>query len=93
MKLDIPHDWGSFDGKYNLNLPFTEATKAKDAFYNAEREIKEIEGIIPEIKEKIADTKDMQQETIKKIGDRRLVENMIAQVAATKEGAENGKIF
>ena len=35
----------------------------------------------------------MQQETIKKIGDRRLVENMIAQVAATKEGAENGKIF
>jgi hypothetical protein len=74
-------------------LPFTEATKAKDAFYNAEREIKEIEGIIPEIKEKIADTKDMQQETIKKIGDRRLVENMIAQVAATKEGAENGKIF
>jgi len=68
-----------------------EATKAKDAFYNAEREIKEIEGIIPEIKEKIADTKDMQQETIKKIGDRRLVENMIAQVAATKEGAENGE--
>ena len=35
----------------------------------------------------------MQQETIKKIGDRRLVENMIAQVAATKERAENGKIF
>jgi len=68
-----------------------EATKAKDAFYNAEREIKEIEGIIPEIKEKIADTKDMQQETIKKIGDRRLVENMIAQVAATKEGAENAE--
>ena len=73
-------------------LPFTEATKAKDAFYNAEREIKEIEGIIPEIKEKIADTKDMQQETIKKIGDRRLVENMIAQVA-TKEAAESGKIL
>ena len=85
--------WLGIFCKYNLNLPFTEATKAKDAFYNAEREIKEIEGIIPEIKEKIADTKDMQQETIKKIGDRRLVENMIAQVAATKEGAENGKIF
>jgi len=67
-----------------------EATKAKDAFYNAEREIKEIEGIIPEIKEKIADTKDMQQETIKKIGDRRLVENMIAQVA-TKEAAESAE--
>lgn len=67
-----------------------EATKAKDAFYNAEREIKEIEGIIPEIKEKIADTKDMQQETIKKIGDKRLVENMIAQIA-TKEAAETAE--
>ena len=52
--------------------------KPKNAFYTAEGEVKEIEGIIPEIKEKIADTKDMQQETIKKIGDRRLVEDMIA---------------
>ena len=69
-------------------LPFTEATKDKDALYNAEREIKETEGIAPEIKEKIADTKDMQQ-----VGDRRCVENMIAQVAATKERAENGKFF
>merc|ERR1712223_1082208 len=43
-----------------------EPTKAKDAFYTADKEVKEIEGIIPEIKEKIADTKDMQQETIKK---------------------------
>merc|ERR1712004_223376 len=74
------------EGKASL-----EASKAKDAFYTAEKEVKEIEGIIPEIKEKIADTKDMQTETIKKIGDRRLVENMIAQVAATKEGAENGE--
>merc|ERR1739838_255207 len=63
-----------------------EATKAKDAFYNAEREVKEIEGIIPEIKEKIADTKDMQEETIKKIGDKRL--NMIAEATAA---TENGK--
>ena len=71
-----------------------EATKAKDVFYNAERKIKETEGIDPKIKEKIADNKDMQQETIEKIGDgRRLVENMIAQVAATKERAENGEIF
>ena len=67
-------------------LPFTE--EAKDAFDNDEREFKEIEGIAPEIKEKIADTKDMQQ-----VGDRCLVENMITQVAATKERAENGKIF
>lgn len=64
-----------------------EPTKAKDAFYTADKEVKEIEGIIPEIKEKIADTKDMQQETIKKIGDRRLVEDMIA---AAKPAIENG---
>merc|ERR1719219_2659251 len=64
-----------------------EPTKAKDAFYTADKEVKEIEGIIPEIKEKIADTKDMQQETIKKIGDRRLVEDMIA---AAKPAVENG---
>merc|ERR1712223_2113009 len=66
-----------------------EPTKAKDAFYTADKEVKEIEGIIPEIKKKIADTKDMQQETIKKIGDRRLVEDMIAQAAA-KPAGENG---
>ena len=34
----------------------------------------------------------MQQETIKKIGDRRLVEDMIAQAAA-KPAGENGKDF
>jgi len=63
-----------------------EANKAKDAFYSAEKEVKEIEGIIPEIKEKIADTKDMQEETVKKIGDKRL--NMIAEATAA---TENGK--
>jgi len=62
-----------------------EATKAKDAFYSAEKEVKEIEGIIPEIKEKIADTKDMQEETIKKIGDKRL--NMVAEA---KSATDNG---
>ena len=31
--------------------------------------IAELEGVIPEIREKIADTKDMQQETLKKIED------------------------
>merc|ERR1712156_197143 len=39
------------------------------------KEIAELEGLIPEIREKIADTKDMQQETLKKIGDRRLIED------------------
>merc|ERR1712241_1042636 len=52
-----------------------EPTKAKDAFYTADKEVKEIEGIIPEIKEKI--------------GDRRLVEDIIAQAAA-KPAGENG---
>lgn len=39
----------------------------KDAFYTFEKEIEEIEGIIPEIKEKIQDTRDMQEETMKKV--------------------------
>eukprot|EP00093_Oithona_nana_P000022 00022.XXX_38_1479_1 [CDS] Oithona nana genome sequencing. len=57
-------------------------SKKKDAFYTREREIEEIESIIPEIREKIADTKDMQQETIKKIGDKRLLEDAFAAAAA-----------
>merc|ERR1719431_238097 len=60
--------------------------EAKDSFYSAEKEVKEIEGIIPEIKEKIADTKDMQEETIKKIGDKRL--NMIAEATAATENGD-----
>ena len=63
---------------YVYMLPFTDSNKAKDVFNNNEREIKEIEGINPKIKEKIADKKDMQQETIKKNDDRRLVENSLA---------------
>merc|ERR1712141_207073 len=57
-------------------------SKKKDAFYTRDREIEEIQGIIPEIREKIADTKDMQEETIKKIGDKRLLENAFAAAAA-----------
>ena len=63
-----------------------EASKAKDAFYTAEKEVKEIEGIIPEIKEKIADTKDMQTETIKKIGDKRL--NLVAEASSATENGD-----
>merc|ERR1719219_864682 len=63
-----------------------EETKAKDAFYTAEKEVKEIEGIIPEIKEKIADTKDMQEETIKKIGDKRL--NMVAEATSATDNGD-----
>jgi len=57
-------------------------SKKKDAFYTRDREIEEIQGIIPEIREKIADTKDMQEETIKKIGDKRLLEDAFAAAAA-----------
>jgi tetratricopeptide (TPR) repeat protein len=42
-------------------------TKKDDAFYTREKEIEEITGLIPEIKEKIVDTWDMQRETLKKI--------------------------
>merc|ERR1719436_399652 len=69
------------EGKASL-----EPTKAKDAFYTADKEVKEIEGIIPEIKEKIADTKDMQQETIKKIGDKRL--NLVAEASSATENGD-----
>ena len=37
-----------------------------------EGEIKEIESLIPEIKEKIADTKDMKSEFAKKLAEARL---------------------
>merc|ERR1719500_1946624 len=45
-----------------------------DAFYTREREIEEIESLVPEIREKIADTRDMQVETNKKLGDKVLAE-------------------
>ena len=48
--------------------------KKEDAFYTREREIEEISGLVPEIREKIADTRDMQVETNKKLGDKVLAE-------------------
>ena len=74
---------------------FSDPSKKPDAFYTREREITEIEGIIPEIREKIADTKDMQEETIKKIGDKRLLEDAFAAAAAKateEEAPKPGKI-
>ena len=49
------------------------------------KEIAELEGLIPEIREKIADTKDMQNETLKKIGDRRLIEDAFNGGSASKD--------
>jgi len=66
-------------------------TKAKDALYTREDEIKEVESLIPEIREKIADTKDMKTETFKKLGDKRLMEEGIAANlgSASGDGALN----
>jgi len=44
-------------------------TKKDDAFYTREKEIAEIESLIPEIKEKITDTNEMKDESIKKVAE------------------------
>jgi len=64
-------------------------SKARDAFYTRENEIKEIESLIPEIREKILDTKDMKSETFKKLGDKRLMEE---GMAAAFGSAESGSL-
>lgn len=64
-----------------------DATKADDAFYTREREIAEIEGLIPEIREKIADTNDMKEETFKKLGDKRMFEEGLKSDGASTESA------
>eukprot|EP00090_Calanus_glacialis_P004218 TRINITY_DN1311_c0_g1_i2.p1 TRINITY_DN1311_c0_g1~~TRINITY_DN1311_c0_g1_i2.p1 ORF type:complete len:401 (-),score=205.30 TRINITY_DN1311_c0_g1_i2:462-1664(-) len=43
--------------------------KKNDAFYTREKEIAEIEALIPEIKEKITDTNEMKDESIKKVAE------------------------
>jgi len=44
-------------------------SKANDAFYTREKEIKEIESLIPEIKEKITDTNEMKEEALRKMAE------------------------
>merc|ERR1712051_727735 len=55
------------------------------------KEIAELEGLIPEIREKIADTKDMQNETLKKIGDRRLIEDAFSGSASKDQNGSANK--
>merc|ERR1719213_240260 len=44
-------------------------SKKDDAFYTREKEIAEIESLIPEIKEKITDTIEMKEESARKIAE------------------------
>ena len=44
-------------------------SKKDDAFYIREKEIAELESLIPEIKEKIADTNEMREESLRKIAE------------------------
>merc|ERR1712029_1108792 len=44
-------------------------SKKDDAFYTREKEIAEIESLIPEIKEKITDTNEMKEESLRKIAE------------------------
>jgi len=44
-------------------------TKKDDVFYTREKEIAEIESLIPEIKEKVTDTNEMKAESIKKVAE------------------------
>lgn len=68
-----------------------DSSKGKENFLSRDEEIKEIEALIPEIREKIADTKDMKAETFKKIGDKKSMEEGIAANLGLASGdAENG---
>ena len=76
---------------FQFSILFSES---KEEAEKMEKEITEIEGLIPEIREKIADTKDMQQESVKRIGDRRLIEDaMAAKIAAEANKDQNGKLL
>jgi len=44
-----------------------DTTRTDDAFYTKEREISELEKLLPEIQEKIQDTESMKKETIRKM--------------------------
>merc|ERR1712107_111322 len=44
-------------------------SKKDDAFYTREKEIKELEALIPEIKEKITDTIEMKEESVRRIAE------------------------
>ena len=92
MCYEIPFFNSSKFNQFIHILSYLDPTKARDAFYTRENEIKQIESLIPEIREKIADTKDMKTETFKKLGDKRLMEEGIAAAFGSAEGGSlNGE--
>jgi hypothetical protein len=62
----------------------------EDAFYSTAREISEIEALIPEIREKIDDTNDMQIEEAKRSQEKDEQEHMITQIADREKSIQNG---
>jgi hypothetical protein len=65
--------------KLKAKTESVDPSKAGDTAYSRDDEIKEIEALIPEIREKIADTKDMKAETFKKLNDKMLIEEGIKE--------------
>jgi len=59
-------------------------SKKADAFYTREKEVNEIKALIPEIKEKITDTNEMKEESIKKVAE------MKEQIGFGSSGSSNG---
>jgi len=62
----------------------------EDAFYTTEREISEIEGLIPEIREKIDDTNDMQIEEEKRSQEKEDQNNFSSKTEDTVTMVQNG---
>ncbi len=61
---------------------YQEFENCKDAFQTPAREVTEIEALLPEIREKIADTRDMQEETFRKLHEKK------SEIAAMSLGGE-----
>jgi len=83
--------------RLNSKTESTDPSKAKDINYSRENETKEIEALIPEVKEKIADTNDMKRETFKTLGDKKSIEegiaaNLDAKVGECSSSGDSSKI-
>lgn len=61
-------------------------SKKDDAFYTREKEMAELESLIPEIKEKITDTNEMREESLRKIAE---VKEQIGFGASSSGGASS----